>query len=194
MKHLDPHGGLYLGDGDWLSWDEFGAESDFDVDEERYALLPVLEWEADMQRRYPRADRGVIRQFVRLSRAAVESLEMSRRELPVYGILGELYASLVWGVSLHRIPNAQGSDGKIGSDFVEVKTIGPKSKTDRVEVKLSGHFSKLLVVKITNPPEANGLRVLSRLVDRRALTQAKTGIARIAWNRACAIGEAEPGG
>jgi hypothetical protein len=30
------------------------TRADFDIDEERYAHLPLLEWQADMQRRYPR--------------------------------------------------------------------------------------------------------------------------------------------
>jgi hypothetical protein len=192
MKQLGSGDGVYLGDGECLSWDEFGEECGFDVDEERFARLPVLEWEADMQHRYPRAERGVIRQFIRLSRATVEFWESSGRRLPVYGVLGELYASMVWGVSLHKTYNAQGSDGKIGSDYIEVKTIGPCSKNDRVAVKLSGHFTKLLVVRIEQPADASGLRVQSRLVERRALTRAKSGSARISWSRACEIGDPEP--
>jgi hypothetical protein len=108
MKQLGSGDGVYLGDGEWLSWDEFGAERDFDVDEERCARLPVLEWEADMELCYPRAELGVIRQFIRLSRATVEFWETSGRRLPVYGVLGELYASMMWGVSLHKTHNAAG--------------------------------------------------------------------------------------
>jgi hypothetical protein len=52
------------------------------------------------------------------------------------------------GSRLHWKHNAQGSDGKIGNDFVEVKTLGHCSTTDKVQVKLSGNFSKLIVVKI----------------------------------------------
>jgi hypothetical protein len=194
MTLLGPHNAVYLGDGDWIPFEEFGDEGDFDLDEERYAHLPLLEWQADMQRRYPEAELAVIRQFIRLSRAAAEYRETTNRHLPVYGALGELYASMAWGVRLHWKHNAEGSDGKIGNDFVEVKTIGPLSTTDKVQVKLSGHFSKLIVVKIDFSEDTGGLKLQSRLVTRRDLTTAKAGCARIAWSRACEIGEAEPKG
>ena len=192
MQDLGPRNAVYIGDDDWIPFEEFGDETDFDIDEKRYAHLPLLEWQADMQRRYPRAELSVIRQFIRLTRAASEFRETTGRHLNVYGVLGELYASMAWGVGLHRKHNAQGSDGRLGNDYVEVKTIGPCCMTDRVQVKLSGNFSKLLVVKIDEAPNSGGLGFQGRLVERKALTSARTGHARIAWSRACDIGTAEP--
>lgn len=46
----------------------------------------------------------------------------------------------------HRA-HACGSDGKIGNDFVEVKTISPEKTDGKVLVKRAGNFNKLLVVK-----------------------------------------------
>jgi hypothetical protein len=191
MTVLGPHNAVYLGDGEWLPYEEFG-DGDFDIDEEGHAHLPLLEWQAEMLHRYPRADLAVIRQFIRLMRAASEFHESTGRHLKVYGDLGELYASMVWGIRLHRHHNAAGSDGKLGNDFVEVKTIGPCSKNDRVRVKLSGNFGKLIVVKIERSPNKGGLALQSRMLERRALTSARSGHAGIAWSRACALGEKEP--
>jgi hypothetical protein len=64
------------------------------------------------------------------------------------GEMGELYAEARFRIKRHR-KCAQGSDGKIGNDFVEVKTISPWKKTPEVRVKRSGHWSRLVVVKIS---------------------------------------------
>lgn len=192
MKDLGPHNAMWLGDGEWLSWDDFG---EFDPDEPQSARLPELEWEADMLRRHPHAELPVVRQFVRLARASSEYHETTGKHLMVYGALGELYGAMVWGVHLHRRPDTAGSDGRMGSDFVEIKTIGPRSRSARVRVSLKGNFSRLLVVKIeagTDDGPCAGFRIAGRLVERRALTSAATGHAGISWSRACRIGQAPP--
>jgi hypothetical protein len=191
MRQLGAGDGIYLGDGEWLSWEDFG---DLDPDEPQ-ALLPVLEWQADVQLHFPRAEMPVIRQFVRLTRAAQEYHETTGRHLNIYGALGELYGVMVWGIRLHRKPDVQGSDGRLGNDWIEIKTIGPRSATDRVTVKLSGNFSKLLVVRIALPDPTDqdtSFRMTSRMADRKVLTAAKSGKAGIAWSRACKIGAPPP--
>lgn len=191
MRQLGAGDGIYLGGGEWLSWDDFG---DLDPDEPQ-AMLPVLEWQADLQQHYPRAEMSVVRQFVRLTRAAQEYHQTTGRHLNIYGALGELYGAMVWGIRLHRKPDAQGSDGRLDNDWIEIKTIGPRSTTDRVTVKLSGNFSKLLMVKIALPghtDQGDNFRMTGRLVDRKALTSAKSGKAGIAWSRACEIGVSPP--
>lgn len=185
-------GGAYLGDGEWISWDDFG---NYDPDEPCAAYLPVLEWEGMIKRRFPLAELPVIRQFIRLARAAEEYHDETGRYLDVYGALGELYGAMVWGIRLHKEPNAQGSDGRCENAFVEIKTIGPRSTTDRVRVKLSGHFSQLLVVKIESGAADDffdGCRLAGRLVNRRDLTSATSGHAGITWSRACKIGRSSP--
>lgn len=186
-------GGVYLGDGDWLSWDAFG---DYDPDEPVGGYLPVLERQDEIGRRFSLAGLSVIRQFIRLARAAGEYHAEAGKHLDVYGAIGELYGAMVWGIRLHQKPNAQGSDGKLGTAFVEIKSIGPRNTTDRVRVKLSGHFSQLLVVKIENgefEDSVGGFRISGRLIDRRDLTTAKSGYAAIKWSRACKIGLAASG-
>jgi hypothetical protein len=89
--------------------------------------------------------------------------------------LGELYAEIKFGVKRHR-PKAQGSDGKLENDFVEVKTISPEKSDYKVEVKRSGNFSKLLVVRINEHFEFEG-----KMVDRKSLGKGTGKLARYSW-------------
>jgi hypothetical protein len=89
--------------------------------------------------------------------------------------LGELYGAITYGIKLHK-NYAQGSDGRLGNDFVEIKTITPFNARDRVTVPLAGNFSKLLVVKITQD-----FRVSGRLIDRSRLPKTKKGHIRLTW-------------
>lgn len=65
----------------------------------------------------------------------------------IWGELGELYAEVKYGIKRHK-PHTQGSDGKLGNDFFEVKTISPEKSNGQIEVKRAGNFNKLIVVKI----------------------------------------------
>jgi hypothetical protein len=58
-----------------------------------------------------------------------------------------------------------------------VKTITPFKSNDVVELKASGNFNKLLVVKINQDFELSG-----RLIDRKKLPRAQGGKYRITWN------------
>ncbi len=78
--------------------------------------------------------------------------------------------------NLHR-NYAQGSDGKIGNHFVEVKTITPFKKNDTIILNLKRNFSKVLIVKIDA-----GFEVQSRLVDRKALPKVKGDNLKINWS------------
>ena len=75
-------------------------------------------------------------------------LEITGRHLPIYGELGELYGEARYGIKRHK-PFTQGSDGKLGNDFVEIKTISPFKSGNTISVKRAGNFSKLLIVKIS---------------------------------------------
>ena len=54
--------------------------------------------------------------------------------------------------------------GRLGDDFVEVKTISPMKQNDKVQVKRAGNFNKLYVVKISENFFFEG-----RMIDRRDL-------------------------
>lgn len=78
-------------------------------------------------------------------------------------------------MSLHK-DHAQGSDGRVGNDFIEVKTIAPFSRSDRVSVDKSGNFSKLLVVKIRDD-----FQVSHRLISRRDLPKRAGNRLTLKW-------------
>ena len=96
--------------------------------------------------------------------------------MQIWGELGELYAEIKFGLKRHR-PGAAGSDGRRGNDFVEVKTISPEKGKDKASVKRSGHFNKLLVIKIGEDFEFDAM-----MVDRKSLGKGKGKHARVAWN------------
>lgn len=56
--------------------------------------------------------------------------------LSVYGDIGELFGAITYGIKLNRT-YAQGSDGRLGNDHVEIKTITP--------FKVSVAFGPLLI-------------------------------------------------
>lgn len=148
-------------DGEWVSWADINAQ------------IQYMEWGA----KYPNADRSLIPIFEQLLDVAEAYNQATGSHLQVYGDLGELFAAITLGVKLHRnyVP---GSDGRLGDDFVEVKTITPFKKNDVVTVKASGNFNKLLVVKINEDFELS-----SRVVARRDLPAPKAGIYQIAWSQ-----------
>ena len=147
-------------DGEWVSWDDINQQ------------IQYKEWGA----KYPKADRSLIPYFEQLISLAEEYYRDTGNHLQVYGDIGELFGAITLGIKLHA-NYAQGSDGRLGNDHVEVKTITPFKTNDFVEVKASGNFNKLLVVKINEDFELS-----SRMIDRKKLPAPKDGKYRISWN------------
>jgi len=146
-------------DGEWVSWDEINQQ------------IQYKEWQA----KYPNADISLIPIFEQLIETAQEYFHVTGSHLQVYGDIGELYGAITHGIKLHK-NYAQGSDGRLNDDFIEVKTITPFKKEDTVSVNLTGHFSKLFVVKINQDFEICG-----RMVKRSDLPSAKNNILKIHW-------------
>ncbi|MDR7227843.1 hypothetical protein [Sphingopyxis sp. BE259] len=146
-------------DGEWITWTEISSH------------LERLEFQA----RFPNLDVDLVPIFQRLLEAAADYHELTGRHLQVYGDLGELYGAITYGIKPHRI-YAQGSDGKLGNDFVEVKTITPFKTTERVTLNLKGNFSKVLIVKIDANFEVEG-----KLIDRKALPRTKRDMLCLEW-------------
>lgn len=94
-----------------------------------------------------------------------------------FGELGEYFAAIMFGITLHDDPRTQGSDGKLGSDFVEVKTITPGKRQDVVWMNPARNFSKIVVVKITNDFQFG-----ARMVARRILKNRPGKRVKLAWN------------
>jgi len=146
-------------DGEWVGW--------FEIEQQ----IRYKEWGA----KYPNADRSLIPVFEALLNVAEDYHLATNNHLQVYGDIGELFAAITYGVRLHS-NYAQGSDGKLGKDFIEVKTITPFKKNDFVEAKASGNFNKLLVVKINQNFELS-----CKMIDRKKLPSVKGGKYRISW-------------
>ena len=147
-------------DGEWVTWDEINEQ------------IQYKEWRA----RYPNADLSAVAVFENLLETAQSYYELTGRHLQVYGDIGELYGVITHGLKLHR-NYAQGSDGRIGNDFVEVKTITPFKSNDVVTLNLARNFSKALIVKINRDFEVRG-----KLIDRKLLPKAGGARLRIAWS------------
>jgi len=147
-------------DGEWISWDEINEQ------------IRYQEWRA----RYPDADLSLVETFENLIAAAESYHELTGRHLQVYGDIGEMFGAITHGIKLHR-NYAQGSDGRLGNHFVEIKTITPFKRTNIVEVNLERNFSKLFIVKINEAFEIRG-----KLIDRKALPKTTAKKLRLDWD------------
>lgn len=100
----------------------------------------------------------------------------------ILGELGERYIEEQFGMVRHK-RCAQGSDGKIGDQFVEVKTITPGKKKQQICVKRAGHFGLLAVVRIDQ-----NYNFEARLIDRRHIQKGSGRLARLSWKTVVANG------
>lgn len=115
--------------------------------------------------------------FKSLVENALSYRNLTGRYLQIWGELGELYAEMKYGIKLHK-PNTPGSDGRVGNDFIEIKTISPEKGIDQVQVKRAGNFNKLLVVKINEKLEFEG-----RFMKRKHLSKGEGKYARVSWSK-----------
>lgn len=116
--------------------------------------------------------------FENLVQSAITYHSVTGRYLQIWGELGELYAEVHLGIKRHK-PYTQGSDGKIGNDFIEIKTISPEKTNDQVQVKRAGNFNKLLIVKINENFDFD-----VRLIARKELSKGDGKYARVSWSAA----------
>jgi hypothetical protein len=158
-RPMDVGDGIY-DDGEWISWDWINGQLH----------------EQEIQLDYPKVSPELAMLFEELVRNAAEYFAMTGRYLQIWGELGELYAEVKYGVKRHR-PHTQGSDGKLGNDFIEVKTISPEKGDGKVHVKRAGNFIRLLVVKIDK-----NFRFEGRFIDRRKLAKGPGTHASVSWS------------
>lgn len=102
--------------------------------------------------------------------------KLTNRYLQIWGELGELYAEIEYGIKRHK-PHTKGSDGKLGNDFIEVKTISPEKNNNQVKVKRAGNFNKLLIIKITKDFTFEG-----QLISRKNLSKGEGKHAKALWS------------
>jgi hypothetical protein len=151
--------GIY-DDGEWISWEWINGQL----------------YEQEVKQAYPHVDSSLAMLFEELVENAKSYHYLTGRYLQIWGELGELYAEVKYGIKRHK-PHTQGSDGKLGNDFIEVKTISPEKDGGQVQVKRAGNFNKLLVVKISESLEFEG-----RFIDRKHLSKGTGTHARVSWS------------
>lgn len=151
-----PSDGIY-DDGDWISW-----EFILGLNPEDSAQGPKGLVDGDFY----------LDSLVAIAR---KYLSETGRYLSIWGELGELYAEAKYGLKRHRA-YAEGSDGRIGDDFVEVKTISPEKSEHVVQVKRSGNFSVLIVVKIDSD-----YNFQAKWIERRHLVKTTGKFAKYKW-------------
>ena len=171
MEVLGPNNAFWI-DGEWIGW-----ESIIDPEETKLSRLAELEREAELHHKYPQADLTLVPYFQDLLTLAKSYFDDTGQHLAVYGDIGELFGAIMYGINLHK-NFAKGSDGRLGDDFVEIKTISPNNNKDKTLVRLEDrHFSKLLVVKIEPDFSVSG-----RLTERKNLPKGNAKKLRISWD------------
>lgn len=159
MNELGPENAIW-DDGEWVSWENINSH---------LARLEFLD-------RFPHGNPELSPALRDLISAASGYHMQTGKHLQLHGAIGELFGAVYFGVTLHK-PFAQGSDGRLGNDFVEIKTISPLKGKDIVTVKRAGNFNRLLVVKIDEDYEVSG-----RMVDRADIEKGSGKLMRIKWS------------
>lgn len=134
-----------------------------------------LVYEDDFTEGDSEPDPEIVMIFENLVDNAISYHALTGRYLQIWGELGELYAEIEYGIKRHR-PHTRGSDGKLGNDFIEIKTISPEKAGEQVQVKRAGNFNKLLVVKIAKDFTFEG-----RFIRRKELSKGEGKHARVSW-------------
>ena len=156
-------------DGEWVSW-EFIDDS----------IEEANEWEIDdhtksIEQNPSPSTLQLWELLDELVEMAKNYFEVTGRHLPIFGELGELYGEAKYGIKRHK-PNTPGSDGRMGNDYVEIKTISPLKSNDTVLVKRAGNFNKLLIVKISED-----FVIKSKMLDRKNLRKGNGKYAKATW-------------
>jgi hypothetical protein len=159
-RPMEPGDGIY-DDGEWISWEWINGEL----------------YKQEVQHEYPQVDPELAMLFEELVANARAYYHLTGRYLQIWGELGELYAEVKYGIKRHK-PHTRGSDGRLGNDFVEIKTISPEKDGGKVQVKRAGNFSKLLVVRINTDFAFEG-----RFIERKHLSRGEGTHARVSWSR-----------
>jgi hypothetical protein len=147
-------------DGEWVSWEYINGQL----------------YENEIREEYPEANPDVAMLFEDLVRVAAEYKVLTGRYLQIWGELGEVYAEVKFGIKRHK-PSTQGSDGRLGNDFIEVKTISPEKGKAQALVKRAGNFNKLLVVRISED-----FKFEARMIDRKSLKKGAGNHAKVKWD------------
>lgn len=147
-------------DGEWTSWNTINQQ------------LNTIE----LRQKYPHADMMLIQVFEELVDVAEQYHDITRRYLPVFGELGEIFAEITFGIKRHK-PRAQGSDGRLENDFIEIKTITPEKISEKVKVKRHGNFNKLQVIKIDEY-----FNFEAKMLEKKNMSKGSGKEATVSWS------------
>ncbi len=179
VKRLTTPGDLQLSDWDFLHDMHAAGYSPAQISDAAACGYNPWEWqpddEADLRAQRSQPNPELVEILESLVDAAMSYHELTGRYLQIWGELGELYAEIAYGIRRHK-PKTPGSDGKIGNDYVEIKTISPEKNSTEVQVKRAGNFNKLLIVKISDE-----FRFETRMLDRKAIPKGEGTHARVDW-------------
>jgi hypothetical protein len=164
-SYADVHEGIW-DDGEFISWDWINGQL----------------YHQELKDEFPNAEPEIVELFHDLISVAQAYKERTGRYLDIFGELGEFFAEIKYGLKRHRL-HAAGSDGRIGNDHVEVKTISPLNRKQKTQIKRDGNFNKVLIVFINDQFEFQ-----SRLFDRKFLPKGNGNFARIRWSATLSIG------
>lgn len=103
--------------------------------------------------------------------------QLTGRHVLLYGFLGELYAARKFRIELHKDPHREGSDGRLGNQLVEIKTIAPRDEKRKVRVKKTGNFGLLAIVSI----DAD-FKIEAKLIRRRSLRKSAGNHFSVYWD------------
>jgi hypothetical protein len=154
----DPSEGVW-DDGEWISWEWINGQLH----------------DQELAQEFPETDVEIVKVFEELLYVAADYKQLTGRYLQIWGELGELYGEIKYGIKRHS-PGAAGSDGRLGKDWIEIKTISPEKTNNKVQVKRAGNFNKLLIVKIDENFEFE-----SKLIDRKLIKKGKGKYANVSW-------------
>jgi hypothetical protein len=137
------------------------------------------EWQPLLEKELPEACLHENSELVEIFESLVESAmsyhALTGRYLQIWGELGEFSAEINYEIKRHK-PHTRGSDGKLGNDFIEIKTISPEKSGAQVQVKRAGNFNKLLIVKITED-----FKFEAKFIGRKKLPKGGGTHARVSW-------------
>lgn len=172
-RPIAPGDGIY-DDGEWLSWewinDQLESDDDEDADDVNFDDEPLS------REGFPFSMLEQIKMFEELVDLARRYRENTGRYLQIWGELGEMFAETHFNLRRHASCQ-QGSDGTIDGALVEVKTISPEKKSDRVLLKRSGAFEKVLIVSIDADFEFR-----AKLFDRSQLKEGAGARCRVRFS------------
>jgi hypothetical protein len=86
------------------------------------------EWQPFQPEVFPQENLQLSEIFENLVDSAKSYHELTGRYLQIWGELGEFYAEIKHGINRHK-PHTRGSDGKLGNDFIEIKTMGLRKQS-----------------------------------------------------------------